>query len=168
MIAHLLGNGPSKKDFINEPSGDIYGCNLGEPTLPLKAVFIMDKLVIDHIDVHKPQMPYPVIVPYMLKRRTEQVKDPRVVVLDTVPTPLRSGESTGHKAMSYLLARYTEIHMWGFDSLRLDTVKSDTHEKIPNGPADPKNYLRWRKSWDPIFRSAEEAGKKIIIHYPSS
>ena len=139
MIAHLLGNGPSKKDFINEPIGDIYGCNLGEPTLPMKAAFIMDKLVINHIDSHHPIMPYPVIVPYELKRRTEQVKDPQLIVLDTVPTPLKSGESTGHKAMMYLLLKYDEIHMWGFDSLRLDTVKSDTHEKIPNGPANPKN-----------------------------
>jgi hypothetical protein len=168
MIAHLLGNGPSKKDFINDPSGDIFGCNLGEPTQPLKASFVMDKLVIDHIADNKLALPYPIILPHALRRRAEQVKEPDLKVLDVVPTPLRSGESTGHKAMVYLLERYDEVHMWGFDSLKVDTVKSDTHEKIPKGPADPKNYLRWRKAWQEIFRTAEERKKRIVIHYPSS
>ena len=41
-IAHVLGNGPSRKDFVNEPFGDVYGCNLSDFSLDLKATFIMD------------------------------------------------------------------------------------------------------------------------------
>ena len=60
MIAHILGNGPSRKDFINTPHGDIFGCNLSDPMLPLKATFIMDKVVINHIHNNKLKLNFPV------------------------------------------------------------------------------------------------------------
>lgn len=166
-IAHLIGNGPSKKLFKNlYPDAPIFGCNLGEPSLPMTATFIMDQVVINHIQNSGVKLNYPVIIPQMMESHVRKYVP--VQIYGTVPTELVNGESTGHKAVEWLLAAgYTEIQMWGFDSLKEDHVNSDTQAKIPHALADPKNYLRWRERWKRIFSS--EAGKKcqFVIHSSS-
>ena len=157
-IAHLLGNGPSRKDFVNDPEGTIFGCNLSDQTLPLKATFIMDKVCIGHIHKNKVKLNFPVIVPQNIKLLVEQC-DPAPVILDTILNNVETGESTGHKAVEYLLAKgFTEIHMWGFDSLYLETVESDSRVKMPECPASSENWKKWRTNWQKIFNS--ELGKK--------
>lgn len=166
-VAHLVGNGPSKALFLNEPAGDIYGCNLGEPTLPMTATFIMDKLVIDHIANNGVQLNYPIIAPNQYRAIIKNVTDVKLVLLDTIPELLKTGESTGHKGAQYLIQKgYTEIHLWGFDSMFRDTIESDTHGKIPEGPADKNNYKKWRGTWQPIFDLAKSRGIEIITHKP--
>ena len=157
-IAHLLGNGPSRKDFVNYPEGTIFGCNLSDQTLPLKATFIMDKACIGHIHNNKVKLNFPVIVPQNIRQLAEQC-DPAPVILDTILNNVENGESTGHKAVEYLLAKeFTEIHMWGFDSLYLETVESDSHIKMPECASYAKNWKKWRTNWQKIFNS--ELGKK--------
>ena len=169
MIAHIIGNGPSKKDFKNDPEGEIFGCNLPDPGIPFKATFIMDKVCIDHIHNNKIKLDVPVIVPFCLKKLVVRC-DPAPVVYDTIQNGVHNGQSTGHKGVVYLLeSGYTEIHMWGFDSLFRETVESDTHQKIPEGPVAPNNWKPWRKNWEKIFN--HELGKKckFVIHgKPSS
>ena len=164
MIAHILGNGPSRKDFINTPHGDIFGCNLSDPMLPLKATFIMDKVVIDHIHNNKLKLNFPVIIPNGIRKLVNQC-DPAPKILDVMDHQLKNGESTGHRGVSWLIQnRYTEIHMWGFDSMKKDDVESDTHQKIPEGIFCPTNYKRWRKSWDTLLKSDSSKKCKVIIH----
>lgn len=166
-IAHLIGNGPSKKLFKNlYPEVPIFGCNLGEPSLPMTATFIMDQIVLNHIQIKGLHLNYPVIVPEALENHVRKYVP--VKIYDTVEYELVNGESTGHKAVEYLLEKgFTEIQMWGFDSLKEDNVDSDTHAKMPQALFDPKNYLRWRERWKEIFSS--EAGKKcqFVIHSSS-
>lgn len=158
MIAHIIGNGPSKKGFVNDPEGDIFGCNLGEPNLPLKATFIMDKVCIDHIHNNQVKLNFPVIVPYCLKKLIVRC-NPAPEIYDTVPDGVYNGQSTGHKGVAYLLeSGYTEIHMWGFDSLFRETIESDSHTKMPECPTAPNNWKAWRKNWDKVFDSP--LGKK--------
>ena len=166
-VAHLLGNGPSKNLFVNDPAGDIYGCNLGEPSLPMTATFIMDKLVIDHIANNAVQLNYPVIAPNQYKRIISQVTSVKLQLLDTIPSLLKTGESTGHRGATYLIEKgYQELHLWGFDSMFRNTIESDTHEKIPEGPADKNNYKKWRGTWQPIFDLAKSRAVEIITHKP--
>ena len=166
-IAHLIGNGPSKSLFTNDPSGDIYGCNLGEPSLPLVATFIMDKLVIHHIHNNAIKLNYPVIVPEGYTNSVRGVTSVKLELFDTIPELLKNGESTGHKGAEYLIRKnYQEIHFWGFDSMFRDTIESDTHQKIPEGPACENNYKRWRRSWDPIFDLAKSRAITLVTHKP--
>jgi hypothetical protein len=169
MIAHILGNGPSKKDFTNHPIGDVYGCNLADADKPLTASFIMDKVVIHHLHNNRIKLNFPIIVSQSLLRIAQEC-DPRPTILDTIPHEIQNGESTGHHAVQYLLKKgYTKIHMWGFDSLYLDTVESDSHTKIPEGIHAPNNWNKWRVQWDNIFKSADAHKCRFIIHgKPSS
>ena len=48
-VAHLIGNGPSKAYFKNEPEGDVYGCNFGTPGIKTKANFIHDRRPLMHL-----------------------------------------------------------------------------------------------------------------------
>jgi len=164
MIAHILGNGPSRKDFINTPQGDIFGCNLSDPTLPLKATFIMDKVVIGHIHNNKLKLNFPVIIPNSIRKLVNQC-DPAPVILDVMDPQLRPGESTGHRGVLWLMQNgYAEIHMWGFDSMKKDSVESDTHQKIPESPFWTTNYKKWRVTWDKLLKGDDSKGVKVIIH----
>ena len=166
MIAHILGNGPSRKNFVNEPVGDVFGCNLSDENLPLKATFIMDKVCVDHIHNNKVKLNWPVICPRVLVKLFKPCNPP-VEIFDTVLDGVYNGESTGHHAVAYLLKKgYTEIHMWGFDSLSRDTIESDSHTKMPECPRAERNFLPWRKNWNKIFASELAKKAKIEIHKP--
>jgi hypothetical protein len=161
MIAHILGNGPSKSQFRGFPVGDIYGCNLADSDRNLTATFIMDKSVLHHIANNGIRLNFPVIVPHSLKNLAVGC-----TVLDTLPREIENGESTGHHGVQYLIRKgYKEIHMWGFDSLYRDTVESDTQQKMPESVAHPTNFIRWRDKWDRIFKEA--SGCNIIVHRSS-
>lgn len=164
MIAHLIGNGPSKKHFTNSPEGDIYGCNLSDPERDLTATFIMDKAVLHHIENTGLALNFPIIIPGSLRNLAGRCR-----ILDTLPREIENGESTGHHAVQYLLRKgYAEIHMWGFDSLHADTVESDSQQKMPESVAHPTNFIRWRNNWDRIFKSPEAMSCRFVIHHQSS
>jgi hypothetical protein len=164
MIAHILGNGPSRKEFKNDPVGDIYGCNLSDPSLPLKATFIMDKVVIDHIHNKKLKLNFPVIVPNGIRKLVNQC-DPAPEIRDVMHSQLKSGESTGHRGVFWLMKNgYKEIHMWGFDSMKKDSVESDTHQLIPEGPFCTTNYKKWRVNWDKLLKGEDGMGVNVVIH----
>jgi hypothetical protein len=162
--AHLLGNGPSKKLFERVPDVPVFGCNLGDDRIQLEAVFIMDQTVINHIQNNAVAMACPIIVPGSMESHVRKyVKT--ATVYDTVDRELVNGESTGHKAVEYLLKKgCREIHMWGFDSLYESNVLSDTQAKIPGSIAVQENYLRWRERWDQIFESEDAQQSIFFIH----
>lgn len=168
MIAHLLGNGPSRSQFSLgvEPKGDLFGCNLSDFSLPLVATFIMDLVVVNNISNNGIALPWPAVVPQALVR-TAQRCEPPIKIHSTVAMTVRNGQSTGHKAAVWLLENgYKEIHFWGFDSMFANTVTSDTHQKIPEGISTIKNVPRWRANWDLIksHKLAKEA--TLVFHAP--
>lgn len=152
MIAHLLGNGPSRKEFRNDPTGDIFGCNLSDETLPLKATFILDNEVFSHILHLKINLPWPIIAHGRWRKICNRL-EPSIVMLDELHRPRVSGESTGHHAAHWLLENgYTNIHLWGFDSLKDGSVTSDSHEKIANAIWTEKIVPKWIANWNKIFQ----------------
>jgi len=158
MIAHILGNGPSKVNFRGFPVGDIYGCNLADADRNLTATFIMDKVVLVHMQNNNLRLNFPIIISQSLASIARRC-NPKPEVLDTISAEIQNGESTGHHGVQYLLKKgYTEIHMWGFDSLYTESIASDSHTKIPEGIHWDDNWKRWRVNWDKIFNS--ELGKK--------
>jgi len=165
-IAHVIGNGPSKKNFVNEPRGAVIGCNLGDDALALTVTVIMDKVVIDHIHNNNIKLKWPIACPQSLKRIAEQCPYPLKVIY-TFPYNVQNGESTGHHACVYALQNYDEVHLWGFDAVYKDTIESDTHQKIPNGPTCATNYKAWRTNWDKVLKSPLALKRKIIFHPPT-
>ena len=170
MIAHLIGNGPSKTHFKNEPFGDIFGCNLGQPGLPMKAVFILDTDVITHLDVTKTDIGFPVIVGKRILRfinsQNRFKESPRPNVVDTLDRTIRRGENTGHLAFEWLLEHgYTEIHMWGFDSLKHRTVASDSHTKLIKFTCSDRLIDPWRETWKKLFQSEKVKEKHVFVHF---
>ena len=167
MIAHLLGNGPSRSQFINEPFGDIYGCNLSDFSLPLKATFIMDKLVVTKIANEKIMIPWPMIMPRVQSKFLKAWKDCPLTVAHTFERNLAGGESTGHRGFTYLVDQgYKEIHLWGFDSIKKDTVASDSHVKIPEGPFTERNIPKWRNRWKMLLNEPRAKNLKVVVHHP--
>ena len=160
-IAHVLGNGPSRKDFVNEPFGDVYGCNLSDFSLDLKATFIMDAVCTDHIHNNRVHMPWPVIV-CSAHVNTLKSCNPKVDILGVIDKHLENGESTGHYALKWCVARYDEVHVWGFDSMWMANVDSDSHTKIPEGIHTDNNYKNWRKNWDKIVNGAQKC--RVVLH----
>lgn len=151
-IAHLLGNGPSRKSFVQDPIGDAYGCNLSDDSLNLTATFIMDAEVFEHLQRSGHRPPWPIICPERWVRPCSKMYPP-IKVLDTLPRISYNGENTGHHAAIWLADHgYDKIHLWGFDSLREDTVESDSHQKIPGAIWTKNNIPKWRTHWAEIFK----------------
>lgn len=129
----------------------------------------MDKVVIDHIHNNKVEVPFPIVCPEALVKILRACPtNPRLH--DTVKRNLTNGESTGHRAFEYLVENgYTEIHLWGFDSVFANTIASDTHQKVPTGVFYEGNIPRWRRLWDRLFSQPNVKGKvQVHIHRPSS
>jgi len=166
-IAHILGNGPSRKDFVNDPQGDIFGCNLSDFSLPLKATFIMDAVMMNHIHNNHVRMPWPIIM-CISHSRIAEICDPKVTIMDLIDKNLDNGESTGHYAAGWCGTRYDEIHLWGFDSMWKETVESDTKDKMPNAPQWSKNWKPWRDNWEKLFREPQLKNCRFIRHAPIS
>jgi hypothetical protein len=174
-IAHLIGNGPSKALFkvgsitcdpITE--GDVFGCNLGDFALPLKASVIMDAVVLIHVMEKHLALPWPIIIQHNLEKIVLQC-DPKPVVLDRIHKILENGENCGMYAMQYLVEKgYSEIQLWGFDSLWIDSVISDSHQKMPEAPFWPRNWERWRPRWKKIIDAAKLKNVKVILHRPDA
>jgi hypothetical protein len=167
-FAHLVGNGPSKKEFTEGwhhlADGDLYACNLPDDgPRTYKATFIMDRNVLEFIRDNKLKFKVPIIIPRAIIPSLVEC-DPQPEVYAYLSKEIQNGESTGHHAVMWLLDQgYTEIHLWGFDSLYKETVESDSQIKMPNSISNPNNWTRWRELWKKIFTSAE--GKcKFVIH----
>lgn len=163
-IAHVLGNGPSRGAFVNDPIGDAYGCNLSDFSLDLKATFIMDAVCANHIHNNRVHLPWPVIV-CSAHERTMKHCDPKVSVLETIDEHLENGESTGHRALKWCMIRYDEVHAWGFDSMWKENVNSDSHTKIPEGIHCDRNYRSWRKNFEKLEKEFPRV--KLVFHRPA-
>jgi hypothetical protein len=57
--------------------------------------------------------------------------------------------------------------MWGFDSIKKDSIESDSHVKIPEGPRAEKNYLAWRYNWKRLNNTDAAKVCKLFLHYQS-
>lgn len=162
-VAHVLGNGPSRKEFNPfEQIGDIFGCNLSDFDLKLKASFIMDQSCLDTIHNKSIKLPWPIIIPFALSRVAAQCPFPPTVY-DTLPDGIYNGQSTGHHAVIYAMQRYRTVHLWGFDSMVVDSIESDTHSKVV-AYANPNNWRRWRENWNCVWASDLAKTTEISIH----
>lgn len=163
MIAHLLGNGPSRS-FYSDRDGFILGTNLSDSTLRLDASVCIDKEPLEVLANKEQPVPAPFIIPTGLFKffRQCQARNPEIKLHSRIER-LRSGNSSGHNGLKYLIDHnYKEIHVWGCDSIFHDHVKSDTHAKVPRGIVTEKHWERWRKNF--IYMMGQQQNISFIIH----
>lgn len=165
MTAHIIGNGPSKAHFKNVPQGKVFGCNFASEDLDLVATFIHDNRVFEHIIRHNLKLKWPVINREQQLRRFGNCGG-RIVVKDTYyPNPGEPTCSSGHMALLWLLGKgYTEIHIWGFDSLTDSIVDSDSKGKIDGSNPNAELLPKWKARFDEIFLHCKRYNKKVFIH----
>lgn len=177
-IAHLIGNGPSKAYFKNEPEGDVYGCNFGTPGIKTKANFIHDRRPLMHmlkqeafwVDVCEDTTDTIIL-------RTNYIRISQLLqkkkLLDkekVIPLPKKIREkTTGHDGLLYLLycaeEDYNEVHVWGFDSLVNGKVDSDSKGKIGGSNPQQRRVPGWRQRFQHIFNhTKKKPNKSVILH----
>lgn len=167
-IVHIIGNGPSKQFFVNEPKGIVYGCNYGEPAITeMEKVFIHDTRVFRNIEIEAVQFPYDIITrlpfkPYIDKlRRCGYIKNAPTFL----PKTIRE-KSTGHDALHFFAGNRAvkEIHLWGFDSIHKQDMTSDSKDKIRGSAQITKLLPIWLDRFKRLCLCCRRLGKKVIIH----
>ena len=163
--AHIIGNGPSKQYFPLESDGHIYGCNFASEDLNLRATFIHDNRVFEHIIRHNMKLKWPVINRPNQNHRFGNC-DGRIKVLDTYyPAPGEQTCSSGHMGLLWLIGKdFREIHLWGFDSIISNIVDSDSKGKIDGSAPNPLKLPEWDQRYQQIFAWCRKCGIKVYAH----
>jgi hypothetical protein len=157
MKAHILGNGPSI-ELYQPTDGLIIGCNIQEH--PVDVSVVLDK---------RPFLKYcgnrslfqgkPIITSeYAMPTLIEQEITHEFDIWHKVAY-LEKYMSAGHVAAHWLIDHdYTEIHLWGFDSIWADTIETKTDKIIERSRAQFDLYIHWRERWQ------KYKGFGIIVH----
>lgn len=146
MIAHVLGNGPSVS--LYEPQdGYIIGCNV--QTHPIDVCVAVDvkpfHLYMGNrmIFQGKPIITSQYAMDGMAHKNLEQ----ELNIVYKLPF-LEKYMSAGHIAAKWALDNYyTEIHLWGFDSIWKDTQESKTDKLIYRDRQQHDLPIHWREKW---------------------
>ena len=146
MKAHILGNGPSIKSY--EPSeGYVIGCNFQQHPVDVSVVVDVRPFHVylgnRSVFQNKPIITSVYAMNGMKHKNLEQELDIvyKVQFLDKYV-------SAGHVAAQWALDNgYTEIHLWGFDSIWAATQETRTDAIIMRDRQQHDLYIHWREKW---------------------
>jgi hypothetical protein len=149
MIAHVLGNGPSH--VLYEPQdGYIIGCNI--QTHPIDVSVVLDVKPF-HLYMGNRQIfqGKPIITTqYAMNGMKHKNLEAELDIVYKVPF-LEMYTSAGHIATQWALDHdYTEIHLWGFDSIWADTQETKTDTLIQRDRVQHDLFVHWREKWQPF------------------
>lgn len=165
MRAHVIGNGPSWKNFKKiEESDFVMGCN--KPNIKVDATIILDlRLFYKLLARTEPLILDCAIVTnskckaaYDNKNRNKEL----INIKDIYDPPAGfKAINSAHVATLWLIEnRYKEIHIWGCDSLlsydttsTTDTIVQADYYKFKGNKATIEIVDRWRRKWDLISNS---------------
>jgi len=167
-IGHLVGNGPSYKEFNKINDNDfVLGCN--KPFVQTDASFICDHKFLYKIREKVVDVTCPVIVPPKLSKWIKthpkaknspaehlQVLDEFVIGSQKLPS-----HSSGHYGALWLArAGFKTIYIWGCDSLVKPSISSETDKFIVNKQKERPQHgekfaNKWRANW-----------KQVVDWYP--
>ena len=157
MKAHILGNGPSI-DLYEPQDGFVIGCNFHQHPVDLTVLvdckpFLIYKGKRDLLPNRKiitSKYAWPTIVEQKLVDEFEFVY---------VIEQLERYKSAGHIATEWALKnKYSEIHLWGFNSIFEDSQETKTDLIVPRSRAQFDLYIHWRERWK------EFTDYNIIVH----
>lgn len=146
MQTHILGNGPSIN--LYEPQeGFIIGCNFQRHPVDISVVLDVKPF---HIYLGNRQIfqGKPIITSvYAMNGMKHKNLEEELDIAYKLPF-LDKFVSAGHIAAQWALDNnYTDIHLWGFDSIWADTQETRTDEVIHRDRQQHDLYIHWREKW---------------------
>lgn len=162
--AHMVGNGPSYKDFSKIDETDfVVGCNL--PHVPSDLTFICDIRFLNTIVDKNLVIPCPAMVSYKIQNYVDRNKHKYNGKLNLKGVMKKrqpiapSSLSSGHHAALWLIDNgYEEIHIWGCDGLVTKSMDSKTDEYVTVSVKSNRKHCerhteKWKKSWQHIVKT---------------
>ena len=177
MRIHLVGNGPSWKDFVREPGEFAIGCN--EPLADVDITMFTDLRFAYKVREGIIKIKHPALVNEKVGRwlETDKGQEANVEIYDVYDAQLASDiidgrtewTSTAHCAARYAIdvLNATELFVWGCDSYFTLDAKSHTdkyfYSKNKVDKNDEINFTsKWRAAWDKMIEYYKDDCKIII------
>lgn len=157
MKIHILGNGPSISLYTPQ-DGYILGCNFQQH--PVDAFVVVDvKPFHVYLGNRSVFQNKPIITSqYAMNGVKHKNVEAELQILYKLPF-LEKYVSAGHIATQWALDNgYTEIHLWGFDSIWADTQETRTDAIIFRDRQQHDLFIHWREKWQPYKQH------NIIVH----
>lgn len=157
MKAHILGNGPSI-DLYSPQDGYIIGCNFQKHPIDVSVVldirpwhvYLRDRSILQG----KPIITSQYAMDGMKHKNLEDELD----IVFKLPF-LEQYTSAAHVATQWCLDNdYSEIHLWGCDSIWANTVETKTDALVERCRIQEDLYMHWREKWQPFKQH------NIIVH----
>lgn len=170
---HILGNGPSIKDFPLDIDGVRIGTNFSNVKFKPIWTFINDRDPFEKVITGEVKLDYPIVIStrvteksslYEKDKKYEHCTIQHVVdfikYLDLHETlGLNSAQMATHIAVKQF--KPIEVHIWGCDSLWSSDITSSTDSVLPK-VKNPGITDLWRKQWDRLF--SEYPKIEFIVH----
>jgi hypothetical protein len=156
MRGAVVGNGPSRNIFSNYGGYNyIIGCNI--PWTKVNATVILDGNVIERWSRDLNLISCPAFFTRKSWMTTDEVKIREYILnnglfIDMIPDPPEFF-SAGHIAAKLMCKmNYTELDIFGIDSLFKNTVESFTNTLVDDYNPDSENQriVNWRVNWDKL------------------
>jgi hypothetical protein len=156
MIAAILGNGPSRESYFdcNIKYDKVVGCNV--PWTDVDYTIILDEEVVERWK-NEPELI--TCGAYFSEHAWRHIESPlkaesffEQYKLGLVK-PLPEYDTSGHVACSLLIKHgYSEIHVYGADSVWSQTLESRSHQFFKNHPDVNSNpHIKgWRNRWNKL------------------
>jgi hypothetical protein len=156
MKAAIIGNGPSRLAFT---SSNMYnytiGCNI--PWTKVDSTVILDSNVIERWARDLKLISCPVFFTTRSWRTTDEIKIRDYIInnnlfIELIPD-YPEFYSAGHIAAQIMCKKeFSELDLYGVDSMFSNTVKSFTNTLVPdhNPDSEHQRIVNWRKNWDKL------------------
>lgn len=148
MKAHILGNGPSIELYEPAPECDyVVGCNF--QSVPVNISVIVDCKPFLVYKGNRSLLPNKKIITsrYAWQSIAEQELEDEFEWIHIIEQ-LQRYHSSGHIAVDWCLDHdYSEIHLWGFNSIWEDTQETKSDLIIPRSRAQFDLWKHWRERW---------------------
>ena len=146
MKADILGNGPSL--CLYEPKGGfVVGCNFHENLCDVHVILDKKPFLVfkgkKHLLTSNKLITSEYAMPIIKHHKLDVCFD-IIHVIDQ----LELFQSAGHVATDWCLNNgFTEIHLWGFDSIWKDTQETKTDAFVERDRQQHDLYVHWRERW---------------------
>lgn len=159
--AHVIGNGPSKR-FFQETTDFTVVCNL-EWNIRHDVVSIIDPQPIVYMQENKMRTKKPVWCTSNVSLLNIS-KGLRMNVVHEYRSKWRF--NSGHQAVKRLCDMgYTDIHLWGFDSIWTEDMTSSMDTMVPRTYRKPTLKKEWFINWQDIHH--KYANTNFWLHIPA-
>lgn len=168
MIAAILGNGPSHELYLQSSiKYDIVaGCNV--PWTAVDFTVVLDTEVVQRWATEPDLITVPTYFSTWAWGETDAIKKRPFFeqYFKGIVKPLPEYDTSAHNACSILIKEgYKEIHVYGADVMKTDTIESRSHKLFKNHPPNnsKKHILGWRARWKTIVDDNPQTKVEFVL-----